>query len=104
MTINDIENNEKEIIVDDCLVWHFTHNDGDGLGCALVADKHLGEYSKMRIHTVFSPIPVVEEKINEMIKSSLPVLPKIILISDLSISVNMAKFLNEMMKKYNNEW
>ncbi len=104
MTINEIENTEKEIIVDDSLVWHFTHNDGDGLGCALVADKHLGEYSKKHIHTVFSPIPVVEEKINEMIKSSLPVLPKIILISDLSISVNMAKFLNEIMKKYNNEW
>lgn len=73
-------------------IIHITHNDGDAIGCALVA-QNLYSDSDIMENTYFCSIGTTDDKINELLEEGIP---DALLISDIAISEEMATKLEQI--------
>lgn len=80
---------------------HITHNDADAIGCALVAALMLPEYNFLD-NTYFCPAnkEKASDKLKEVLDSMTDYPPDLIIISDLSITEEMADRLEDIEKTW----
>lgn len=82
-------------------IIHITHNDGDAVGCALVAALVYYD-SDVEENTYFCAIGTQDEKLKEVVMDEINkgTIPQIILISDLSLKEETCNWLQMLVRDY----
>lgn len=95
--IKEFIDNKSHVKIDDELVLHFTHNDGDAIGCALVVERYYALNLATMVEHHFSSIQNIEKNVYDVISKKYPVLPKTIIFSDISISEQTADLFDKLI-------